>query len=88
MQLYNFSFSFFQGFPYCGSKLFRLVNESSFSFANKTQVYTGRVEVCLNQSYVPVCSDAIDYDDLDSICKAEHSTSEKNNEAITITILS
>ena len=52
----------------CSESLYRFGNRSSFSFSNNTQVYTGRLEVCLNGSYVPVCASALSYDELDDVC--------------------
>ena len=66
------------GFPSCGYNLFQFGDQSSFSFANDTQAYTGRVEVCLDGFYVPVCSNAISSDDLDSICAEVQSSGKKD----------
>ena len=47
------------GLPACSGSLFRYQNTSYFYFANNTQVQTGRVEVCVDGTYIPVCADGL-----------------------------
>ena len=54
--------------PVCDGSLFQPADQSHFTFANNTQVYTGRLEVCLDGVYVPVCSSALNYNELDNVC--------------------
>ena len=44
----------------------------SYSY-NGYQITTGRVEVCDNGTYVPVCSGGLDEDDAQDICSTQGS---------------
>ena len=56
--------------PKCLGSLYQLSNQSFFTFSNNTQVYTGRLEVCLNGARVPVCASAISDYQLDDVCRS------------------
>ena len=45
--------------PTCVKALFQYQSISFFSFANGTQVRTGRVEVCVDSTYIPVCANGL-----------------------------
>ena len=45
--------------PKCDGSLFQYQNTSYFYFANNTQVQTGRVEVCVDGTYIPVCANGL-----------------------------
>ena len=66
---YNAHQCLYLGVPKCPGSLYQLSNQSSFTFSNNTQVYTGRLEVCLNGDRVPVCTSAISDYELDSVCR-------------------
>ena len=45
--------------PSCDGSLFQYQNTSYFYFANDTQVQTGRVDVCVDGTYIPVCANGL-----------------------------
>ena len=63
--------------PSCDGSLFQYQNTSYFYFANGTRVRTGRVEVCVDGTYIPVCANGLNSsllsqsrsEELNGICK-------------------
>ena len=63
--------------PTCDGSLFQYQNTSYFYFANGTRVRTGRVEVCVDGTYIPVCANGLNssllsqsrLEELNGICK-------------------
>ncbi len=61
-------FVFNLGVPACSDFIYQQANRSYFTFSNGTKTYTGRLEVCLNGVYVPVCDSGLDVNELNDVC--------------------
>ena len=75
MHLYWLSYS---TEPYqCFGTQTRFVNTGSGYFNNGSHVVVGRVEVCINDTYTPVCNDALDQTLAEYICYRSYGYSSK-----------
>ena len=75
MDLYDVSFCTERN--RCFDTQTRLVNTGSGYFNNGSRVVVGRVEVCINNVYTPVCNDALDQTLAEYVCYGSYGYSSK-----------